>query len=215
MNDIFDKGLKTSKLRGSHIRENIDEVSLNEKIRGYIGNDTRFSDTGLSQHLENLADYFLESEDVKSNRRIEKSFFKNEREYGKYNQSKATLISEENTLDWLCDGVERGTLTDEYIEKLVANMGGKDVMRWVISMHEHLKEIPLQMKPVLKNILDSCFEFGTYKEQEVFTKAMVGLKLDEIAEIRETGVRNVQKQFKNICNKIAERVRNSNIELSY
>lgn len=215
MREIFDKELETSKLRGGHIQESIDEIKLNEEIRGYMNGNQRFSDTGLSQHLENLADYFLESEDIKSNRKIEKSFFKNEREYGKYNQSKATLISEENTLDWLCDGVERGTLTDEYIEKLVANMDGKDVQRWVMSMREHLREIPFQMKPILKKVLDSCFEVGTYKEQEVFTKAMAGIKLDEIAEIRETGIRNVQKQFKNICGKIAEKVRNSNIELSY
>lgn len=215
MNDIFDKELETSELRGNHIAENIDEIELNEEIRQHMTGDTRFSDTSLSTHLDNLADYFLESGDVESNRKIDQSFFKTEREYGHSKQSKTALISEENILDWLCNGDERGTVTDEYIEKLVANMDGKDVQRWVMSMHEHLREIPLQMKPILKKVLDSCFEVGTWKEQEVFTKVMVGLKLDEIAEIRETGVRNIQKQFRNICGKIAEKVRNSGFELSY
>ncbi|MDN7145163.1 hypothetical protein QS460_04385 [Liquorilactobacillus mali] len=211
MNDIFDKELETSELRGNHIAESIDEIKLNEQIREHLTGDTRFSDTLLSTHLDNLADYFLESEDVRSNRKIDQSFFKTEREYAKYKQSKTALIGEENTLDWLCNGAERGVLSDEYVAKLISNMSGKNVMRWIKGLNKHVHDMPRVMVVALMDVIDASEEVGSKGEKKVFKKILNNMSIEEIAKERNVGVRNIQKQFKNLCNKIAERVRNNRV----
>lgn len=206
MNKLYNKNLTTVAQRGRHINEIINQEEYNERLAELVRNGERVEETGIGKHLEQLANYYLESKDIETGRQIDDKYYKSERDFRRYKAGKTALVDDNSKLDYLTTGQDEGeTVADEYIDRLMKQLDGKAVQRWISQLHLHLHDMTRQMVIALTSILDAMREVGTEKEIEVFKLFLAGKSANEIAEIRNVSMRNVEKQFKNICEKISDK----------
>lgn len=206
MNKIYDKKLTTVAQRGQHINEMIDQEEYNDRLAELVRNGERVEESLMGRHLEQLANYYLESKDIATGRQIDDKYYKSERDFRRYKAGKTALVDDNSKLDYLSSGQDEGeTVADEYVDRLMKQLDGKAVQRWISQLHLHLHDMTRQMVIALTSILDAMRETGSKKEIEVFKLFLAGKTANEIAEMRNVSVRNVEKQFKNICEKISEK----------
>ncbi|MFT8459976.1 MAG: hypothetical protein ABF695_12390 [Liquorilactobacillus ghanensis] len=203
---IYNKNLETVQDRIDHVAASLNAETINRRMRELVKSGVTMAENGLGKHLSEIANYVLEAKDIKTNRKIERSYYKSEKDYSRYKQAKTALVDDQSKLDYLADNHIADTedpVTSEYVRRLAANLDGQAVQNWISKLSQNLHNMSREMVIVLMEIVDAAKTTGTEKEFEVFRCRMEGHTAAETAKIRNISVHQAQKQYKNICDKIA------------
>lgn len=78
---VFNKGFKGVDERKKHVERELDVLKLQDKISADVKGEIRGEDSPTGKYLENVANYILESKDIKSSRKIKDTFYLSEKYY--------------------------------------------------------------------------------------------------------------------------------------
>lgn len=136
---IFENSMKTIKERNQHLNDKLDVEKLTEQVkiemeRGQCGEGHQQS---TERYLEKLGTYLIDSPDVETHRKVEDSFYLNEKDYrnnsavGKNTYPNSQEVEIE--LESLSEIGDK--LTDEYLKRLFnpQNVSEGDLRRFIIN----------------------------------------------------------------------------------
>ena len=78
---VFNKGFKGIDERKKHVERELDVLKLQDRISADVKGEIKGEDSSTGRYLENVANYILESKDIKSNRKIKDTFYLSEKYY--------------------------------------------------------------------------------------------------------------------------------------
>lgn len=136
---IFENSMKTIKERNQHLNDKLDVEKLTEQVkiemeRGQCGEGHQQS---TERYLEKLGTYLINSPDVETHRKVEDSFYLNEKDYRNNSAvGKNTYPNSQEVEVELESSSEIGDeITDDYLKRLFnpQNVSEDDLRRFIIN----------------------------------------------------------------------------------
>lgn len=188
------------------MEDTFDVNKLNKVVTEKVKNGENIDETGFGKFIDNVANYLLESSDIESGRKIEDTFYRNEKQYrSSYAMGKNTIASNELVEYQLNEDTLTDNLSDEkgYIMRLfnVDNLDKTTIKRLIMNIgkkseihNETLLSALSWFEDELKLILnDKELEFiNLFKNGD-----SIATIATEIGRTRQT----VNKKLNNICEK--------------
>lgn len=207
----FDNDLKSYADKAKYIEDTFDVNKLNKVVTNKVKGGENISDTSFGNFLDDVANYLLESKDIDSGRKIEDTFYRNEKHYkSSYAMGKNTAVDTDLT-EWKMNEqtIEDSVLDDYssvngYLNRLfnTDNLDRMEIRKLIMNISK--------LEKVTSKELLSAFEwFEDVLKDSLSEKDLdfVSLfkKYDKIADIsKELNVSSqaVSNKLTRVCDKI-------------
>ncbi|MFT9003229.1 MAG: hypothetical protein ABF991_00810 [Liquorilactobacillus hordei] len=206
MADIFNKNKKTIIERGKHIKSTINQIEINKDIRKMIDNGNSLEGTPLGEHLDNITNYFLESQDVKSGRKIENTFYRDERYYSShYAMGKNAINITNNELETLEGNskFDNSNLDINYIKRLFnpEKLSEDDIRRFIVSGCNYTRTVSDDIRGGISWLWEEIMSNCTDREREIIKMFDGKRTAKEISGMQSVSDRYIRKILKNVSKK--------------
>ncbi|MFT8556569.1 hypothetical protein [Liquorilactobacillus hordei] len=206
MAEIFNKNKKTIIERGKHIKNTIDQIEINKNVRKMIDNGNSLEGTPLGEHLDNITNYFLESQDIKSGRRIEETYYRSERDYrNNFAIGRNAVNMTNNELETIESNskFDSSNIDINYIKRLFnpEKLSEDDIRRFIVSGCNYTRTVSDDIRCAISWLWGEVMSNCTDREKEIVKMFDGKTSAKEVAIKSQTSFQNVYKILKNVCKK--------------
>lgn len=199
----FNNTIKSYDDRVRHVSDLLSDLEVDELVRQSLDGNS-FTYDNIEKNLEELGTYILESQDVESERKVEDSFYLNERRFNRGTIYKNSVYVEKSVLENLqledLTGIE-DTLHNEYIARLFKDITNAELINILKNIdaanslnNEFLKDY---ISFICEDVIDNCSSGKDLAIINLFTKGNSSRSISKKVNLQHTTInRRVAKLTK-------------------
>ena len=206
---IFDNLKRTIAERNEHLNEKLDVDQLTEQVknemhRGQSGEGYKGAST--ERYLEQLGTYLINSPDVKTHRKVEDSFYLNEKDYLEHNKTGRNTYadSEEvnNELE-IKHEFDNDNLELKYVMRLFnpQKLTEDDLRRFIINWGNYTKIENKLLREEIEDLQSEIESVANAKDFEMLSLFGYGLNVSDTAKELGIAQPNVTKRVRNLAHR--------------
>ncbi len=206
---IFDNLKRTIAERNEHLNEKLDVDQLTEQVknemhRGQSGEGYKGAST--ERYLEQLGTYLINSPDVETHRKVEDSFYLNEKDYLEHNKTGRNTYadSEEvnNELE-IKHEFDNDNLELKYVMRLFnpQKLTEDDLRRFIINWGNYTKIENKLLREEIEDLQSEIESVANAKDFEMLSLFGYGLNVSDTAKELGIAQPNVTKRVRNLAHR--------------
>lgn len=204
---IFENSMKTIKERNQHLNDKLDVEKLTEQVkiemeRGQCGEGHQQS---TERYLEKLGTYLINSPDVETHRKVEDSFYLNEKNYKMHNKIGYNTIPDSVQVETELENRSEfnSSLDDGFIMNLFnpQNVSEDDLRRFIINWGNYTQIDNKVLRDEIEDLQNEIESVANANDFIMLNLFSYGLNVTETA--KEMGITqpNVTKRVKNLAHR--------------
>lgn len=196
--------------RRKFIEDNLDAKEWHEKLAKTVIDDNYSKVNGVSSYLDDVATYLLESRDIKSGRKIDNSYYRNDKDYyNNYSIGKNTIPLDTHIVEEIIgQGTQQNNDSRRLLKNLLTYMTlDEDVIKnFVLHWNMDISDCSEEFTNTWEWIHLELGEYLTDVELELLQHFDGTRSMSEIARECNVSQPYISKQIKKICSKLHKSV---------
>lgn len=202
--------MRTFSERLDFIENNLNEHEWHNRLAKTVIDDNHSKGNSVSSFLDDVATYLLESKDIKSGRKVDNSYYRNDKDYyNNYSIGRNTTPLDTSIVEGLVDNQEvNDSDYRDYLRTLFdyADLNEETIKNLIFNWNADISECSNDFIDAWEWIHLELSEYLTESELELLEKFDGKRSISEVARICGVSQPYVSKKIKQVCTKVHKSV---------